>query len=110
MVTRRGRQAQVLHRAARHRRQTGSPSPKDRCVISIFHVFAVSMCRSGLERCGKTCRLRWLNYLRPNIKHGRVSPKKKTPSYATAAGDLRAVRHAFDYQMLLISCDAQQVA
>ncbi|RZR72103.1 hypothetical protein BHM03_00010285 [Ensete ventricosum] len=39
----------------------------------------------------------------------RVSPKKKTPSYATAAGDLRAVRHAFDYQMLLISCDAQQV-
>ncbi|KAG9135281.1 hypothetical protein Leryth_015190 [Lithospermum erythrorhizon] len=23
-----------------------------------------------LKRCGKSCRLRWLNYLRPNIKHG----------------------------------------
>lgn len=25
---------------------------------------------SGLKRCGKSCRLRWLNYLRPDIKHG----------------------------------------
>lgn len=25
---------------------------------------------SGLKRSGKSCRLRWLNYLRPNIKHG----------------------------------------
>jgi myb proto-oncogene protein len=25
---------------------------------------------TGLKRCGKSCRLRWLNYLRPNIKHG----------------------------------------
>ncbi|KAE9588493.1 putative transcription factor MYB-HB-like family [Lupinus albus] len=23
-----------------------------------------------LRRCGKSCRLRWLNYLRPDIKHG----------------------------------------
>nr|AGH20616.1 transcription factor MYBJ7 [Macrotyloma uniflorum] len=27
----------------------------------------------GLRRCGKSCRLRWLNYLRPNIKHGQFS-------------------------------------
>ncbi|CAL5400177.1 unnamed protein product [Camellia sinensis] len=26
--------------------------------------------KAGLMRCGKSCRLRWLNYLRPNIKHG----------------------------------------
>ncbi|KAL5728935.1 hypothetical protein ACHQM5_001957 [Ranunculus cassubicifolius] len=26
--------------------------------------------RAGLKRCGKSCRLRWLNYLRPDIKHG----------------------------------------
>ncbi|KAI3447076.1 hypothetical protein Pfo_003741 [Paulownia fortunei] len=26
--------------------------------------------KAGLKRCGKSCRLRWLNYLRPNIKHG----------------------------------------
>ncbi|KAI3917148.1 hypothetical protein MKX01_003597 [Papaver californicum] len=29
--------------------------------------------RAGLKRCGKSCRLRWLNYLRPNIKHGEFS-------------------------------------
>ncbi|XP_031278847.1 transcription factor MYB27-like [Pistacia vera] len=28
---------------------------------------------SGLKRSGKSCRLRWLNYLRPNIKHGDIS-------------------------------------
>ncbi|CAH2058981.1 unnamed protein product [Thlaspi arvense] len=26
--------------------------------------------KAGLKRCGKSCRLRWLNYLRPNIRHG----------------------------------------
>ncbi|KAG5030114.1 hypothetical protein JHK87_013628 [Glycine soja] len=26
--------------------------------------------KAGLKRCGKSCRLRWLNYLRPHIKHG----------------------------------------
>ncbi|KAF8380271.1 hypothetical protein HHK36_027755 [Tetracentron sinense] len=25
---------------------------------------------SGLLRCGKSCRLRWTNYLRPDIKRG----------------------------------------
>ncbi|KAK7265424.1 hypothetical protein RJT34_33044 [Clitoria ternatea] len=29
--------------------------------------------RAGLKRCGKSCRLRWLNYLRPNIKRGNIS-------------------------------------
>lgn len=28
---------------------------------------------AGLKRCGKSCRLRWLNYLRPNIKHGEFT-------------------------------------
>ncbi|XP_010545429.1 PREDICTED: transcription factor MYB36-like [Tarenaya hassleriana] len=30
----------------------------------------------GLRRCGKSCRLRWLNYLRPNIKHGGFSDEE----------------------------------
>ncbi|XP_057969457.1 transcription factor MYB36 [Malania oleifera] len=30
----------------------------------------------GLRRCGKSCRLRWLNYLRPNIKHGGFSEEE----------------------------------
>ncbi|KAH6759941.1 myb domain protein 3 [Perilla frutescens var. frutescens] len=28
---------------------------------------------AGLERCGKSCRLRWMNYLRPDIKRGKFS-------------------------------------
>ncbi|XP_073299800.1 transcription factor MYB1-like [Primulina huaijiensis] len=29
--------------------------------------------KAGLNRCGKSCRLRWLNYLRPDIKRGQLS-------------------------------------
>ncbi|KAH7862336.1 hypothetical protein Vadar_003385 [Vaccinium darrowii] len=32
--------------------------------------------KAGLKRCGKSCRLRWLNYLRPNIKHGGFSDEE----------------------------------
>ncbi|XP_058200531.1 transcription factor MYB102-like [Rhododendron vialii] len=28
---------------------------------------------AGLQRCGKSCRLRWTNYLRPDIKRGRFA-------------------------------------
>ncbi|CAI9780819.1 unnamed protein product [Fraxinus pennsylvanica] len=29
---------------------------------------------AGLNRCRKSCRLRWLNYLKPNIKRGDFTP------------------------------------
>lgn len=29
--------------------------------------------KTGLMRCGKSCRLRWMNYLRPDIKRGNIS-------------------------------------
>ncbi|GKV37826.1 hypothetical protein SLEP1_g45802 [Rubroshorea leprosula] len=29
--------------------------------------------KTGLKRCGKSCRLRWMNYLRPDIKRGNIS-------------------------------------
>ncbi|KAL5810023.1 hypothetical protein ACOSQ4_026591 [Xanthoceras sorbifolium] len=29
--------------------------------------------RAGLNRCRKSCRLRWLNYLKPNIKRGEFT-------------------------------------
>ncbi|KAK4383096.1 Transcription factor [Sesamum angolense] len=29
--------------------------------------------KAGLQRCGKSCRLRWTNYLRPDIKRGKWS-------------------------------------
>ncbi|CAN6339231.1 unnamed protein product [Urochloa humidicola] len=31
---------------------------------------------AGLRRCGKSCRLRWLNYLRPGVRHGGFSPEE----------------------------------
>ncbi|KAJ0099157.1 hypothetical protein Patl1_20112 [Pistacia atlantica] len=32
---------------------------------------------AGLFRCGKSCRLRWINYLRPDIKRGPFSPEEE---------------------------------
>ncbi|XP_050384069.1 transcription factor MYB30-like [Argentina anserina] len=32
---------------------------------------------AGLSRCGKSCRLRWLNYLRPNIKRGNYTAEEE---------------------------------
>ncbi|CAN6232636.1 unnamed protein product [Urochloa humidicola] len=32
---------------------------------------------AGLNRCGKSCRLRWTNYLRPDIKRGPFSPEEQ---------------------------------
>ncbi|KAH6781291.1 myb domain protein 26 [Perilla frutescens var. frutescens] len=33
---------------------------------------------SGLHRCGKSCRLRWINYLRPDLKRGGFSRQEAT--------------------------------
>ena len=38
----------------------------DRCVGPID--------RTGLNRNGKSCRLRWLNYLRPGVRRGGITP------------------------------------
>ncbi|KAM3312476.1 hypothetical protein ACQJBY_032406 [Aegilops geniculata] len=32
---------------------------------------------TGLNRTGKSCRLRWVNYLHPGLKHGRMSPQEE---------------------------------
>ncbi|XXG61234.1 hypothetical protein AAC387_Pa04g2943 [Persea americana] len=32
---------------------------------------------AGLNRCGKSCRLRWTNYLRPDIKRGKFSTEEE---------------------------------
>uniref|UniRef100_A0A6N2MAP3 Uncharacterized protein n=1 Tax=Salix viminalis TaxID=40686 RepID=A0A6N2MAP3_SALVM len=31
---------------------------------------------AGLSRCGKSCRLRWMNYLRPDVKRGDFSEEE----------------------------------
>ncbi|KAL6851699.1 hypothetical protein ACP4OV_020263 [Aristida adscensionis] len=32
---------------------------------------------AGLQRCGKSCRLRWINYLRPDLKRGSFSQQEE---------------------------------
>ncbi|KAK4791791.1 hypothetical protein SAY86_032204 [Trapa natans] len=32
---------------------------------------------SGLNRTGKSCRLRWLNYLHPGLKRGKMTPQEE---------------------------------
>ncbi|XP_024026005.1 transcription factor MYB83 [Morus notabilis] len=32
---------------------------------------------AGLQRCGKSCRLRWINYLRPDLKRGAFSSQEE---------------------------------
>lgn len=32
---------------------------------------------SGLSRCGKSCRLRWVNHLRPDLKKGAFTEKEE---------------------------------
>jgi len=33
---------------------------------------------AGLKRNGKSCRLRWVNYLRPDLKRGQITPQEET--------------------------------
>ncbi|OIT26918.1 PREDICTED: myb-related protein 340-like [Nicotiana attenuata] len=37
---------------------------------------SVSRC-AGLNRTGKSCRLRWVNYLRPGLKRGHITPQEE---------------------------------
>ncbi|CAH8359997.1 unnamed protein product [Eruca vesicaria subsp. sativa] len=32
---------------------------------------------AGLKRCGKSCRLRWINYLRSDLKRGNITPEEE---------------------------------
>ncbi|KAK6795758.1 hypothetical protein RDI58_009213 [Solanum bulbocastanum] len=32
---------------------------------------------AGLKRTGKSCRLRWLNYLKPDVKRGNLTPQEQ---------------------------------
>jgi myb proto-oncogene protein len=41
------------------------------CIYIFDHFF------SGLLRCGKSCRLRWINYLRPDIKRGNFTNEEE---------------------------------
>ncbi|WCJ26577.1 MYB-like transcription factor 4 [Euphorbia peplus] len=52
---------------------------EDRLLTNYIHSHGEGHWRSlpknaGLLRCGKSCRLRWMNYLRPGIKRGNITP------------------------------------
>jgi hypothetical protein len=40
-----------------------------------FFVFCLDWI--GLLRCGKSCRLRWINYLRPDLKRGSFTAEEE---------------------------------
>ncbi|GJS89073.1 transcription factor MYB58-like protein [Tanacetum coccineum] len=45
-------------------------------VESIHHPM-LTLNASSLLRCGKSCRLRWINYLRPDLKRGNFTPQEE---------------------------------
>ncbi|KAM0941869.1 putative transcription factor MYB-HB-like family [Dioscorea sansibarensis] len=57
-------------------------SEEDQILISHIQRFGHGNWRAlpkqaGLLRCGKSCRLRWINYLRPDIKRGNFSREEE---------------------------------
>ncbi|CAI0396563.1 unnamed protein product [Linum tenue] len=52
--------------------------PKSAVLASCLNFFSPSGFRfsAGLLRCGKSCRLRWINYLRPDLKRGNFSEEE----------------------------------
>ena len=51
-------------------------------LVAFFFLFVLffvcsSSTSSGLKRTGKSCRLRWLNYLKPDIKRGNLTPQEQ---------------------------------
>ncbi|KAJ0966490.1 hypothetical protein J5N97_023407 [Dioscorea zingiberensis] len=57
-------------------------SEEDQILVSHIQSFGHGNWRAlpkqaGLLRCGKSCRLRWINYLRPDIKRGNFSREEE---------------------------------
>ncbi|KAL9225186.1 hypothetical protein vseg_001136 [Gypsophila vaccaria] len=55
---------------------------EDRVLISFIRQYGHSNWRAlprqaGLLRCGKSCRLRWINYLKPDIKRGNFTKEEE---------------------------------
>ncbi|KAF8053604.1 hypothetical protein N665_1393s0002 [Sinapis alba] len=55
---------------------------EDQILINYIHLYGHSNWRAlpkhaGLLRCGKSCRLRWNNYLRPDIKRGNFTSQEE---------------------------------
>ncbi|KAE9617587.1 putative transcription factor MYB-HB-like family [Lupinus albus] len=61
----------------------GVMSWSDRLLIDYVRLHAEGRWNSvarlaGLKRNGKSCRLRWVNYLRPDLKRGHITPQEES--------------------------------
>lgn len=75
--------------------------------------------RAGLLRCGKSCRLRWMNYLRPSVKRGHIDPDEEDlilrlhrllgnrylPTYLVLASNYSTITSSSFLQILLLGLD-----
>lgn len=57
--------------------------------------------RTGLKRCGKSCRLRWINYLNPNVKKGDFSEEEEDLIIRLH----KLLGNRFCYSYLMLGCN-----
>ncbi|KAF7017326.1 unnamed protein product [Triticum aestivum] len=66
---------------AQHRKGLWSPEEDQKLrdfIVRYGHsCWSTVPVKAGLERNGKSCRLRWINYLRPGLKHGMFSREEE---------------------------------
>ncbi|GMH11481.1 hypothetical protein Nepgr_013322 [Nepenthes gracilis] len=76
-----GKNANVTNNGDKLRKGLWSPEEDDKLInymLSNGQGCWTDVARNaGLQRCGKSCRLRWINYLRPDLKRGAFSPQEE---------------------------------
>ncbi|XP_061979603.1 transcription factor MYB48-like [Populus nigra] len=56
----------------------GPWTPEEDKLLSEYCLnFDLLLVLPGLNRSGKSCRLRWVNYLRPGLKRGQITPQEE---------------------------------
>ncbi|ONK67606.1 uncharacterized protein A4U43_C05F1830 [Asparagus officinalis] len=50
---------------------------REKGLINLEDIVTWKRAENGLKRTGKSCRLRWLNYLRPDVRRGNITPEEQ---------------------------------
>lgn len=64
------------------------------------------VCAAGLNRTGKSCRLRWVNYLHPGLKHGRMSAEEEQlvlDLHEKYGNRFNPMAHLFNFILIIIT-------